>query len=612
METATINFRVADFLKKHPPFQAMEEKDLLDLAGRGRVKFFERNEYIVLQGEPYRHYIFIIQQGTITLWDESGKIVELRDVLGAGDFLGIEQFNDGRSYAYSARSSSDVVLYTFPAFDFEALVLKYPYARQYVAAHSYVAVDYQLLEEQRDVQNTFLHDLVKGRQLPVCDASSSIADVAGYLLTTGAEAVAVMDRNQVRAILTANSLLEWIASGGGDARDPIAALVHGDLITVPSDTSVTDGVLAMATSDTGALAITQDGTAHGNLNAIVTPQDLGPVFGDQPVAILRDIRLAPTVRALQELNERARAFVFRYLTSGASVGWLARFTSLADSAILQRIITLTVPEDLPACWCFCGASGRGESLTKVAPQLLLILDDNENQSLSSDVYRRVVEASAACGYLHVVDMPFEPPFYAATATEWKQRYRNWLRDPILQEMYKARPLFDLKPVHGRQQLWQTIVTSVGEAMDRDFLYVLANDCLSSLPPLTFFQDAVVDDSGEQSAIFRLEQSALRPLVDVGRVFGMAGKSVLGTSTLERFAIARRLMPEQASIFAEASDTLRVVLWQQGRIGIRQNTAGAELPPALLSRYDRQVLKSGFRSILRLFEFMADPQWLKTL
>jgi len=243
---------------------------------------------------------------------------------------------------------------------------------------------------------------------------------------------------------------------------------------------------------------------------------------------------------------------------------------------------------------------------------LLILDDDHNHSLSSDVYRRVVEATASCGCLPVADMPFELPFYSATATEWKRRYHDWLRDPVLQEMYKARPLFDLRPVHGRQQLWQTIETSVGDAMDKDFLYVLANDCLSSLPPMTFFQDAVVDDSGEQSAIFRLEHSALRPLVDVGRVFGMAGKNVLGTSTLERFAIARRLMPEQASIFAEASDTLRVVLWQQGRIGISQNTDGAELPPALLSRYDRQVLKSGFRSILRLFEFMADPQWLKTL
>ena len=134
----------------------------------------------------------------------------------------------------------------------------------------------------------------------------------------------------------------------------------------------------------------------------------------------------------------------------------------------------------------------------------------------------------------------------------------------------------------------------------------------SLPPLTFFQDAVVDESGEETAVFRLEHGAVRPLVDVGRVFGVAAGKALGTSTIERFAMAGTLLPEHESIFREASETLRVVLWQQGRIGISQGTDGSELPPALLSRYDRQLLKRGFRSILRLLEFTADSKWLDRL
>src|SRR4029077_9373333 len=123
---------------------------------------------------------------------------------------------------------------------------------------------------------------------------------------------------------------------------------------------------------------------------------------------------------------------------------------------------------------------------------------------------------------------------------------------------------------------------------------------------------VVDETGAETAVFRLEHSVLRPLVDVGRVFGMAEKKVFGSSTFERFARARVLLPEHATIFREASETLRIVLWQQGRVGISQGTAGSGLPPALLSRYDRQVLRSGFRSILRLLEFTADLEWLNTL
>ena len=175
-----------------------------------------------------------------------------------------------------------------------------------------------------------------------------------------------------------------------------------------------------------------------------------------------------------------------------------------------------------------------------------------------------------------------------------------------------RSLFDLRAVYGRQSLWQDLKVAITEAVGPKFVHVLANDCLAILPPLTFFENAVVDSFGEQETTFRLEESALRPLVDVGRVFGLAARDAVGRSTIERLVIARALLPEQEAIFRDAADTLRVVLWQQGRVGISQGTRGAELPAALLSRHDRQVLKTGFRSIQRLLEFTADLEWLKKL
>jgi CBS domain-containing protein len=179
-------------------------------------------------------------------------------------------------------------------------------------------------------------------------------------------------------------------------------------------------------------------------------------------------------------------------------------------------------------------------------------------------------------------------------------------------MYRARSLFDLRPVAGPRTLWEAIETVVSSTVSLDFVRVLANDCLATLPPLTFFKDAVVEQDGEQVSTFRLEQVALQPLVDVGRVFGIATGACLGRSTLDRFAAARARMPEHEAIFREAGDTLRILLWQQGRAGISQGTTGAELPPAILSSYDRRVLKGGFRSILRLIEFTDDPAWLDRL
>ena len=118
METSAIRHRVADFLKQHPPFTAMDDVDLVALAANGRVRFYEANEFLQWQGEPHKVHVFVIQQGTVSLWDEQHGEAELRDVRGAGDLLGVEQFNGARSVLLSARSTSDVVVYGFPADDF--------------------------------------------------------------------------------------------------------------------------------------------------------------------------------------------------------------------------------------------------------------------------------------------------------------------------------------------------------------------------------------------------------------------------------------------------------------------------------------------------------------
>ena len=383
--------------------------------------------------------------------------------------------------------------------------------------------------------------------------------------------------------------------------------------TIVPDATVTDGVLALAASERGALAITSDGTAAGHLHAIVTARDVAPVFGDQPVSILREIGLARSLDELRALNLRARAFVLQHLNGPASLDWLARFTHAADVGIVRRIVGMMNGTAAgTACWCFCGAAGREESLTLAAPLPAVIAGDGPDRDAAVMAYERLVDALADCGYLPRPPTAFDPSFYAASVTEWKARYRAWIRDPVMQQIYNARPLFDLRAIHGAPSLWAEVVTAVREVVDRDFLHILANDCLANLPPLTFFQDAVVDEAGEFVAVFRLEQSALLPLVDVGRVFGMAAGSAFGHSTLERFATARGLFPEHESIFRDAAETLRMLLWQQGRVGISQGTSGAELPPALLSRHDRQLLKGGFRSILRLLEFAADRAWIRAL
>jgi CBS domain-containing protein len=604
VETAAISHRVADFLKQYPPFHEMAESDLLQLARHGRVRFYERHQYILAQGSP-RVQVFVIQQGTVLLWDERGNEAKLLDVRGAGDLLGVDNENDAPSHPLAARSVSDVLIYAFPTPEFNALIDKYPAAQEYVSAYGTGTRDYRSSRGRQNPENIRLSEMTHPGNIASCTPDTTIRAAAKTLMESGEDILIVADSRKDSCVtVTAGSFLEWIANGDVNREKPVSTLLSDPLVPVDNSVTVAEGFLRMAKGECDAFSVTPAG--------IVTSRDLGRQFGDRPAEILKAIPHALDPRALSALNQRARALVLRYLNRESSADWLTGFTTHVDTRLLQKTISLIAPSTMSACWCVFGPSGRSESLTSVMPHLVLITRDGEDGSVWNDAFQDVSRFLLHCGYLPQPAAPFEPSFFVASLSEWNARYGDWVNDPILKMFYQARPLFDLRPVCGDESLFLSIERTVTGALSRDFLHVIANDCLSTIPPLTFFRNAVVDEGGEETSVFRLEENALQPLVDVGRVFAVASKRVFRTSTLERFEMASGLLREQASIFQEAAHTLRLLLWQQGRAGIRQGNSGAEVPPALLGPYDRLLLKKGFRSILRLIEFTGDFEWLKHL
>jgi CBS domain-containing protein len=370
------------------------------------------------------------------------------------------------------------------------------------------------------------------------------------------------------------------------------------MVTVAPQTTVSDCVLAMAEAGANIAALTTDGSPRSPLQAIVTTRSLTPVFGDHPITILQEISSASRIGSLRALHERARAWIFSQLTVPVALDWLASFGDLVNRRILKRLLQFSGNDRAGRLWCFYGSAGRGELLTSVCPSIAVI---GEAPTALEDTFTE-------CGYSSA------KPVLGGSLAEWKTRFSDWIRDPILKQGYRARPFFDLRPVHGVDGPFRELESHIRAelAVEPVFLRVLAHDCLANLPPLTFFRDLVVEESGAQTEMFRLESSALQPLVDVARVFSLASGAALGSSTRLRFEQARRLLPAQESIFREAAETMCVVLFHQARAGLRLRSSGAELPLSILSRQDRQVLKSGFRSIHKLLEFTAPCEWLEAL
>jgi CBS domain-containing protein len=623
LETSAIRYRVVDFLKVYPPFQAMGEEDLLELVARGRVRFHEIDEYVYWQAKPPGELFFVIQQGAVSLFEEGGGQERLRDVRGPGDLLGIDRLLGSSAYRYSAKAASDVILYALPTKDMEPLLTKYPSASRYLAAHASVSASYEPPDPRRGIERVFAHDPSRRRPLVTCAPSDSIRAAIRRINEAGSAAIAVLSaEGALRGVVTTERVLAWLADGGLDPELPVETLIDGAPGTVAPSATVDQCLLAMVDRADGVVAITEGGVRAGRVHALVTAADLAPVFGEQPQSLLREIAHAPSLAALASLNQRARGFLLQQLMTPHSVDWLSQLAHRLDAHIFERVIGLLgLPHDGRAagqefCWFFFGASGRAESMTALVPQIGLVFGDRSRERGDSglDWHPRVQEGLQACGYFMGRSLSArETAFACGPLGEWQERFRGFVRDPVANAIYNGRPLFDLRPVLGDRGLVERLQDDVrAEVAAADgFVPLLAHDCLANLPPLAFFRDLVVEGTGEKTGVLQLERSALLPLVDVGRVFAIAGGRFFGDSTLERFAQVRERMPKNESIFREAADSLRVMLYHKARAGIRHQDGGSEVDPASLSLYDRQILKSGFASILRLLEFTADCRWVET-
>ncbi len=105
MQTSAILHRVADFLRKHAPFDALPEANLLALVCSGRVKSHQSEEYVFRQGDTKGSLVWVIQQGR----------ERLCDVLGPGGLLGLDRFVDEGVSRYSHRTCTDVIFLSVDA-----------------------------------------------------------------------------------------------------------------------------------------------------------------------------------------------------------------------------------------------------------------------------------------------------------------------------------------------------------------------------------------------------------------------------------------------------------------------------------------------------------------
>jgi CBS domain-containing protein len=620
VKTSVIRFRVADFLKQHAPFNEIPAESLLLLAASGRVIFHESDEFVFRKNQICGPAIWVIQQGSVSLIEDTPQGEQLRDLLSEGDILGSERLLGIANYRSSARTSSDVILYSIDADQFAKVSVGNAAVTRYLAAN--------LSVEQGHVENAIAANL---EIVPGCaekrtwlDAPASAIELLQKRLLT----IGVSETVRVAALQMSQAHSDWIAvtgengqplglitlrelcdhaASGSSPEAPASTIMNSRLPISSPDLAAGNYFLQMMKTRSRQLAITLDGTAASVLQGVITDSDLSLSSGVNPALLVLRMIEATTPADWKRLLQLAERILRGALTGPATVDACSAIGSEFLHATLESVLRkaqLDLPnESAPrCCWLLFSRGGRADAVLPAQPEIAVVYDDSsenaEAQSYFSAVRAKAAAYLAQCG----LRVPESDTPLCQSLGEWKQFFESCVADPIGNAVHRNRALFDFHSIYGDLRLAQELHQAIVVELEKPgpFIPIMANDTLSNLPPLTFFHGLVVELDGAQRETLDIKSTALDPITDAARVFALSGGDLEVSNTLARLGQAAKRFPSHSAMFEAASQAFRVATYQQAIAG----QGGALIRPSLLTRYDQRLLKTAFDAIQRLLELSS--------
>ena len=238
-----------------------------------------------------------------------------------------------------------------------------------------------------------------------------------------------------------------------------------------------------------------------------------------------------------------------------------------------------------------------------------MLDDRYDEALHGEYFgalsRLVCDGLAACGYIHC------PGGIMAMTDKWRQPhslwaeyFRQWVDKPEPMALMLTCVFFDLRAIHGKVELLDSLRTQVLQRTRGNSLFLahMVGKALKHRPPLGLFGSIARIRGGENAGTIDLKHSGIVPIVDLARVYALAG-GIAAVNTHDRLEVASAAGEVSAQSARDLRDALEFL--SKLRIAHQARQMGQGEAPdnfmALeeLSNFERSHLKEAFSVVQTL-------------
>jgi CBS domain-containing protein len=611
-----------DELRRHAPFDRMEQACLEWLVARLSVVYFAPEAVVLEPGSAAPDYLFIVKQGGVLGFDPEHKGVgKPRFRMSVGECFPLGALMAQRSVTSAYRAAGDTFCFRLPAAEFrELLKLSVPFQEfatqrlgNLLALSRRSAHIDQAVSLSRQPLDRPIGELLK-RPAVSCAAGTSLRaaleamqrERVGSILVTAADGRPV-------GIFTLRDLRDRVALSGYGVDEPIDCVMTANPITLPLSSMAFDAALTMTRHGFHHVVVTENERAVG----IVSESDLFALQRVGLTALSAGIRSADSLAKLVAVSSEVRLLVRTLLAQGVPAEQLTRIISTLNDLLTLRVIELEARAagvgHNEFCWLALGSEGRHEqTLATDQDNGVLFPDppDAQPQAVRDRLLpfaRRVNEALAGCGFpLCKGEIMGGNPRWCLSLSEWKRQFSTWMSEPNGEALLNSTIFFDFRALHGATALADELRQWLSDTTkSRDlFRRFMAENALRNEPPLGLVRDFAVSDHEGRPGTLDLKVNGAALFVDAARVLSLA----VGdghTSTVERLravAHVRGLSPGEMEAWVDAFHFIQSVRMTHQQAQLEAGTSADNyLKPDELNALDRRILKEAFRQARKLQE-----------
>jgi len=596
---------VATFLARHPPFDALVEDRLREVAGTVEVEHVPAGETILRpEGEPARE-LSVIRKGAVELLEDDVIV----DLLGEGDVFGQLSLLSDERPSLTVRAHEDTLLYRIPG-DVAEAVLGTEAGRSFVLGSLRRRITSLAELVQADgmaPQHRRVETLV--RRPPVSVEPSTTIGAAAKLMAEQRVSCLLVPAEPAWGILTDRDLRTRIVAAGRSYDTPV-----GEVATFPAAT-----LSAAATAGEALLDMFERGVHHfpvvdgdGRITGVVTDTDLMWLGRHTPFAIRSAIERAPNrVDAITAARDLPQVVVSLVEASADPVA-IGHVASIVVDALTQRLLELGIeaqgPPPVPWAWLALGSAARQEQSLRTDQDHALAFDANQAGREAADAYFATLAEFVTSG-LESAGIPrcsgdamATHPMMRRTMDEWLEALRGWIADTGSGGSIFSSIVYDYRRVAGPldpEPGFDELIRSARAS--RPLVHQFGLRVLDRPPPTGFFRDFVVEAKGEHAGTLDVKHGGITTIGNLARYAAVRAGSV-ERRTLGRLRAAAeggRLDPEVADELAEAFRFLWEVRLrhqaEQVRTGVEPDD---HVDPRTLGPVARRGLREAFRVIAR--------------